>query len=234
MDALLIHHTYLTWIFPAFLLIFGLVAFLRVFYPKHFTDYQRLLLNNKYIIIYGKKERKLHLFTVVLYLIQCLCLALFVYVCLKHYGITMLYTEKFMFLEIVLFVFLFLVAKLLLQRWISSLFDLSDFSRDYIFSRIAYSSYAAIVMIIVLFLGVYLPFTSEKHLFLLLLVLFMILLIINILSWLKIIKSNQKEGGRVSKISILDKEHYYQWFLAGALVLLLLIYFLNPKRDLNI
>ena len=71
----------------------------------------------------------------------------------------MLYTEKFMFLEIVLFVFLFLVAKLLLQRWISSLFDLSDFSRDYIFSRIAYSSYAAIVMIIFLFLKT-LVFTS--------------------------------------------------------------------------
>ena len=193
MDALLIHRTYLTWIFPAFLLIFGLVAFLRVFYPKHFKDYQRLLLNNKYIIIYGKKERKLHLFTVVLYLTQCLCLALFVYVSLKHYGIIKLYTERFMFLEIVLFVFLFLVAKLLLQRWISSLFDLSDFSRDYIFSRIAYSSYAAIVMVIVLFLGVYLPFTSEKHLFLLLLVLLLILLSINMLSWIKIIKSNQKE-----------------------------------------
>lgn len=51
---------------------------------------------------------------------------------------------------------------------------------------------------------------------------------------IKDIKSNQKEGGRVSKISILNKENYYQWFLAGALVLLLLIYFLNPKRDLNI
>ena len=50
----------------------------------------------------------------------------------------------------------------------------------------------------------------------------------------KDIKSNQKEGDRVSKISVLNKEHYYQWFLAGALVLLLLIYFLNPKRDLNI
>lgn len=51
---------------------------------------------------------------------------------------------------------------------------------------------------------------------------------------IKDIKSNQKEGGRVSKINILNKEYYYQWFLAGALVLLLLIYFLNPKRDLNI
>ena len=51
---------------------------------------------------------------------------------------------------------------------------------------------------------------------------------------IKDIKSNQKEGGKASKISILNKEHYYQWFLAGALILLLLIYFLNPKRDLNI
>ena len=51
---------------------------------------------------------------------------------------------------------------------------------------------------------------------------------------IKDIKSSQKDGGKASKISILNKEHYYQWFLAGALVLLLLIYFLNPKRDLNI
>ena len=51
---------------------------------------------------------------------------------------------------------------------------------------------------------------------------------------IKDIKSNQKEGGKASKIGILNKEHYYQWFLAGALVLLFLIYFLNPKRDLNI
>ncbi len=51
---------------------------------------------------------------------------------------------------------------------------------------------------------------------------------------IKDIKSNQKDGGKASKISILNKEHYYQWFLTGALVLLLLIYFLNPRRDLNI
>ena len=51
---------------------------------------------------------------------------------------------------------------------------------------------------------------------------------------IKDIKSSQKDDGKASKISILNKEHYYQWFLVGALVLLFLIYFLNPKRDLNI
>ena len=193
MEALELHQSYLSWIFPAFLLIFGLVAFLRIFYPKHFADYQNLLFNNKYIVIYGKKERRLHLFMTVLFLLQCVCLALLFYVMLKNFGITELYNSQFMFLELVLVVFSLLITKLLLQQWISSLFDLYDFARDYIFTRVSYSSYAAIVMVILLFLGVYIPFTNKKQLFLLLFVLVSILLAINVLGWIKIIKNNQKE-----------------------------------------
>ena len=176
MEPVTLHHSYLTWVFPAFLLIFGLVAFLRAFYPKHFADYERLLVNNKYIAIYGKKERKLHLFTVVLYLMQCVWLALLIYVGMKHFGIKQLFNERFMFLELTL-------------QWVSSLFDLSDFCNDYIFIRIAYSSYAAIGAVLVLFIGVYSSLVSVT----LLAVLFIILLIINALSWVEIIKNNLKE-----------------------------------------
>lgn len=189
MEPITLHHSYLTWVFPAFLLIFGLVAFLRAFYPKHFADYERLLVNNKYIAIYGKKERKLHLFTVVLYLMQCICLALLIYVGMKHFGIKKLFSERFMFLELTLLVTVILMLKLVIQQWVSSLFDLSDFSNDYIFIRIAYSSYAAIGAVLVLFIGVYSSLVSVT----LLAVLFIILLIINALSWIEIIKNNLKE-----------------------------------------
>ena len=189
MEVIPLQHTYINWIFPAFLLIFGLFAFLRVFYPKHFSDYARLLVNDKYIIIYGKKERKLHLFTIVLYLLQSLCLALLVYVGLKHFGVTQLFTKKYMFLEIELVVMAILLLKLILQQSISSLFSLTDFSKDYIFTRIAYSSYAAIFVLLLLFLGIY-TFGMTKPF---LLLLFLTLLIINMLSWLKIIKNNLKQ-----------------------------------------
>ena len=189
MEPITLHHSYLTWVFPAFLLIFGLVAFLRAFYPKHFADYERLLVNNKYIAIYGKKERKLHLFTVVLYLMQCVCLALLIYVGMKHFGIKKLFNERFMFLELTLSVIAILMLKLVIQQWVSSLFDLSDFSNEYIFIRIAYSSYAAIGAVLVLFIGVYCSLVSVA----LLAVLFAILLIINALSWIEIIKNNLKE-----------------------------------------
>ena len=189
MEPITLHHSYLTWVFPAFLLIFGLVAFLRAFDPKHFADYERLLVNNKYIAIYGKKERKLHLFTVVLYLMQCVCLALLIYVGMKHFGIKKLFNERFMFLELTLSVIAILMLKLVIQQWVSSLFDLSDFCNDYIFIRIAYSSYAAIGAVLVLFIGVYSSLVSVA----LLAVLFVILLIINALSWIEIIKNNLKE-----------------------------------------
>ena len=106
------------------------MAFLRAFYPKHFADYERLLVNNKYIAIYGKKERKLHLFTVVLYLMQCVGLALLIYVGMKYFGIKRLFSERFMFLELTLSVIGVLLLKLMIQRWISSLFDLSEFYKD--------------------------------------------------------------------------------------------------------
>ncbi len=189
MEPITLHHSYLTWVFPAFLLIFGLVAFLRAFYPKHFADYERLLVNNKYIAIYGKKERKLHLFTVVLYLMQCICLALLIYVGMKYFGIKRLFSERFMFLELTLSVIGVLLLKLMIQRWISSLFDLSEFYKDYVFVRIAYSSYAVIGASLVLFIGVYSSLVSVT----LLAVLFIILLIINALSWVEIIKNNLKE-----------------------------------------
>ena len=189
MESLPLQHTYISWIFPAFLLIFGLFAFLRVFYPKHFADYIRLLVNDKYIIIYGKKERKLHLFTAVLYLLQCLSIALLAYIALQHWGMTQLFTDKYMFLEVVCIVTVILLLKVVIQQWISSLFDLSDFSKDYIFTRIAYSTYAAMLMLLFLFVGIYTFGVANSFIYMLVI----ILLIINMLSWMKIIKSNQKE-----------------------------------------
>jgi len=108
---------------------------------------------------------------------------------MKYFGIKKLFNERFMFLELTLLVTVILMLKLVIQEWVSSLFDLSDFSNEYIFIRIAYSSYAAIGAVLVLFIGVYCSLVSVA----LLAVLFAILLIINALSWIEIIKNNLKE-----------------------------------------
>ncbi len=94
-----------------------------------------------------------------------------------------------MYLELVIIVVVVLVVKLLFQRWVSSLFDLSEFSKEYIFSRISYTSYASAMMALGLFVGVYSGVVNRILLYGLLL----LLLIISILSWVKIINANRKE-----------------------------------------
>jgi len=94
-----------------------------------------------------------------------------------------------MYLELLVIVIIVLSIKLLFQRWISSLFELSEFSKEYIFSRISYTSYASIMMILVLFIGVYSQMINRILLYTLLL----LMLIISILSWVKIINANRKE-----------------------------------------
>jgi len=94
-----------------------------------------------------------------------------------------------MYLELLVIVIIVLSIKLLFQQWISSLFELSEFSKEYIFSRISYTSYASIMMILVLFIGVYSQMINRILLYTLLL----LMLIISTLSWVKIINANRKE-----------------------------------------
>lgn len=187
LEGTLLQKAFLPWIFPVFLLIFTIIALLRVIYPNHFWEYLKLPFNNKYIIIYEKKERKVQLFTVISFFLQWLSLSLFLYVWIQFYDIQPMVTG-FLLSDIALVLFVFLLFKLLIQKWISFLFDLKVFGKLYVFTRIAYSSYAAIFIVISLFFMIYSTSLKENNLYVLLVIFF----IINILSWITIIKMNQK------------------------------------------
>lgn len=187
LEGTLLQKAFLPWIFPVFLLIFTIIALLRVIYPNHFWEYLKLPFNNKYIIIYEKKERKVQLFTVISFFLQWLSLSLFLYVYAQIHSVSSKVTG-FLILDIALILFALLTLKLLIQKWISFLFDLKGFSKFYVFTRIAYSSYAAIFIVISLFFMIYSTSLKENNLYVLLVIFF----IINILSWITIIKMNQK------------------------------------------
>ncbi|MDO5105428.1 DUF4271 domain-containing protein [Capnocytophaga sp.] len=186
MESIALNNASLPWIFPAFLGIFAVVALLRVAYPNHFWEYLKLPFDNKYIVIYEKKERKVQPFTVVSLFLQWISLGLFFYVWAQFLQIKTL-VSHFLFLDIIIGILLFFMIKLAIQKWISSLFELKNFAKPYIFTRIAYSSYAALLMIMLLFFVMYATELKEIYFYILLL----IFLVINLLSWVTIIKMNQ-------------------------------------------
>lgn len=186
METTLLHKPFLPWAFPFFLLIFTIIAFLKITYPNHFWEYLKLPFDRKYIIIYEKKERKVQFFTVVSFFLQWISLSLFLYVWAQFHNIQLIVTG-FLLLDIAFILLALLIFKLLIQKWIIYLFDLKGFSKSYIFTRIAYSSYAAIFIITLLFFMIYSSSLKEIYLYILLAIFFTI----NILSWVTIIKMNQ-------------------------------------------
>ncbi|ATA68622.1 DUF4271 domain-containing protein [Capnocytophaga cynodegmi] len=188
MESKLLQEAFLSWTFPLFLFIFVIIALLKATYPHHFSEYLKLPFNNKYIIIYEKKERKVQLFTVVSFFLQWFSLSLFFYIWGQFFKINLSPSTGFLFLDIAFVILCFLILKLFIQKGISYLFDLKGFSKTYIFSRIAYSSYASIFIITFLFFLMFSTSLREIYFYILLTT----LLIINILGWINIIKIHQK------------------------------------------
>ncbi|ATA75445.1 DUF4271 domain-containing protein [Capnocytophaga sp. H2931] len=188
MESHLLSPPFLSWIFPLFLFVFGVIAFMKMVYPNHFSEYVKLPLNDKYIVIYEKKERKIHLFTFFLFFLQWFSLSLFFYVCGQIYDLQFPVSTGFLFLDIAVLLLLLLGLKLVVQTSIAQVFELRGFSKGYMFSRIAYSSYGAILVVVMLFFILYAVSLEKKYIYLL----FGILLIINVLGWISIVKSNQK------------------------------------------
>lgn len=188
MESIALHKSLLAWVFPVFVFIFTMITLLKSVYPNHFTEFLKLPFNSKYIVIYEKKERKVQLFTVVSFFLQWISLTLFFYIWGQFHNIKATISSGYFFIDIAIILLCLLIIKILIQKGISFLFDLKGFSKVYIFSRISYSSYAAVLNTILLFFIMYSTSLKEIYLF----ILFLLFLIINILGWITIIKMNQK------------------------------------------
>lgn len=189
MEAQPIQTSFLQGIFPIYVIIFIIITLLKVLYPNRFFEYINLLVNNRYIIVYEKKDKKTPLFTLSLTLIQWLSLSLFFYLWIHYHKKHLPHITPFIFIDIALILLLSLSLKYLLQRIISYIFELQDFGNHYLFSRLSYSNYASIVMTLLLFITSYSLSINEIYLYGIL----FIYLIINILSWIMIIKTNQRQ-----------------------------------------
>lgn len=188
MEGIEIHTDVLPqWVFVVFLLIFSVLALMRASFPNRFTEFLKLPVNNRFVVIYEKKEKKIHIFTFISLVLQWISLSLLVYVWLLFYHVKLPFITGVDFLDLALLLLGFLGLKYFFQKNLIHLFDLRYFGKSYIYNRIIYSSYASFLTVILLFLVVYVQILNAYSVNFL----FFILLIVNLLSWFTFIKTNQ-------------------------------------------
>ena len=169
-----------------------MVAFIKAYHTFRFREFLSLLTNNRYIIIFNKRERSGVLFTFSLLVIQWAILSVAIWNLLKYFHIQFsFYAIPDPYL-IMVGVALFIFIKIALQRLVSYVFDMDTFSRSYLFVRLSYSNYAGFVLVFLLFLNIY-GAKSDIYLFAFSLIVFLYIQVLGLVSFAKLYKNQLKQ-----------------------------------------
>ena len=76
------------WIVLFFILILGIFAFVKSYHIFQLNEFLRLLTNNKYVLIFGKKEKANFIFTFLFLLIQWWALSIALYLIANIFNVS--------------------------------------------------------------------------------------------------------------------------------------------------
>ncbi|MBQ4913049.1 DUF4271 domain-containing protein [Maribacter sp. MMG018] len=173
------------------LIIFGslllLIAAKTLFYSR-FLNFMILPFNNKYILMYNKKEKLFNWFHILLTIFQIINTSMFIFLSWKAYIKPETKDPEFIFLIILAAIFLFLVLKISLQLINGFIFDAYNLTNEFVFKKISYLNYGSLVLFIA---NILLSFVFKDSL-ILVYIAATLFLIINIIGWITVIKVHQK------------------------------------------
>ena len=127
----------------------------KIAYPLRFQEFLKLPLSNKYFFVYGKNDPIYHLFNVLLFIPQAICVALLLYKVIAWQNPTMLLHTPFLFVKILGGVIGFVLAKIILEKTIGIIFNIENIIHQYVHQKLSYRNLMSVLFLIMLFIVAY-------------------------------------------------------------------------------
>lgn len=142
------------WIVPVLLGVFLVLAIVRANYTTKFDNFIRIVFSNKFFRETHKSLKFFGTFTRALFLIHTIIIALMIYVVLVNVNMI---TEQsfFVFIQVLLLYFVFVVGKYLVERMMGVVFSLEELLREYVFFKVTYKNFLALCVLPILIFLVY-------------------------------------------------------------------------------
>ena len=138
------------WATVLFVLSFALIAVTKNVFENRFSDFSKLVFSNKYIKIYRESEM-MSWFNIILFLVQLISFAFFIQLLLSYSDkdITSHYskTDYILFIRIFTMLGVFILAKYLVEKIISTSFNIEDFAEQFNLQKVSYRTYSGIVLL---------------------------------------------------------------------------------------
>ncbi len=148
MESVLRQTQALDWV--TVLLLISLVCFAaaKYFYAKRFEDFIVLPVNNKYFALQGKDEEINHPFNIILFVAQVICLSLFINLLIIFYNPHFVGTHKFLFVQICTAYVVFVLIKFSIEKIIGNVFSIDGIVNLYLYQKLTYRNYLAILIFV--------------------------------------------------------------------------------------
>lgn len=172
-----------------------LIAAVKLVYPKRFQDFTSIIINHRYIRLHSRDKKLFDGFESILFLNLTVSFTFFGCICYKQFNPDTILSTGLV-LELAAAISVFLLAKVLIERFISRVFNIDTIIIDYLFQKINYKNFIGIALVPLNALLVY----SLKPSKALLLLVLGILLLINYIGLSYFFKNN---------LSIIKKNFFY-------------------------
>ncbi len=175
------------WITMVLLTSLFFVVIGKSFFYNRFMNFIILPFNNKYIIMYNKKDRLINWFHIFLTLFQLFNFALFVYLARRIVFQLDDSAYPFIYVLILGLLGLFLLMKVILQLFNAFIFNITSTISELIFKKLTYLNYSGIVMFLANVILTYALKDSKTVVY----VSFGLIMLINLIGWVNLIRNHQ-------------------------------------------
>ncbi len=153
------------WATYLLVLCFLLMALAKYFYPRRFTDFMVLPLNNKFFMVHGKEDKIEHPFNIMFFVIQIICFAVFVNLLLNNF-LGYKQNNLWLLIRIGTAYGVFVMGKVTIEKIVANTFSIDGIIDHYLFQKLGYRNFIALLLFCgILFFLYILPNHGDSILF---------------------------------------------------------------------
>ncbi|MGK4566870.1 DUF4271 domain-containing protein [Flavobacterium sp. 3HN19-14] len=138
------------WATVLFVLSFALIALTKNVFESRFSDFTKLAFSDKYIKIYRDSEM-MSWFNILLFVVQMLSFAFFIQLLLSYSDKSVVShyskTDYILFIRIFTLLGVAVLGKYLIEKIISTAFNIEEFAEQFNLQKVSYRTYSGIILL---------------------------------------------------------------------------------------
>jgi len=134
------------WATALFVFSFVLIALSKSLFETRFSEFIKLVVSNKYIKVYKDSKFLMSLFTIFLFLVQLVSFSFFIHLLFVHFGFATK-NDWLVFIQIFTFLTVFILSKYLIEKIISTAFDIEEFVEQFNLQKVSYRTFIGLFLL---------------------------------------------------------------------------------------